>query len=57
MRTRLYFDGEPLNDTDPVLALILAGRRHTVSARRAADDAYEFNIVLQGEGETVFLEA
>ncbi len=55
--TRLYFDGEALNERDPVLALVPAGRRHTLIARRGADGAYEFDIVLQGQDETVFFEA
>lgn len=55
--TRLYFEGEPLNGTDPVLQLVPAARRATLIARRATDGAYEFDIVLQGEGETVFFDA
>ena len=55
--TRLYFEGEPLNETDPVLQLAPAERRPTLIARRGADGAYEFNVVLQGEGETVFFDA
>ena len=55
--TRMYFAGEPLNDTDPVLQLVPASRRDTLLARRQDDGAYEFNIVLQGDNETVFFEA
>ena len=47
--TRIYFEGEPLNATDPILQLVPAERRDTLIARRAGEGEYEFNIVLQGE--------
>jgi protocatechuate 3,4-dioxygenase alpha subunit len=53
--TRLYFEGDPANDTDPVLTLVPAHRRQTLIATRNGE-AYRFDIVLQGEGETVFFE-
>jgi protocatechuate 3,4-dioxygenase, alpha subunit len=55
--TRMYFEGEPLNETDPVLQLVPAERRDTLIARRRDDGEYAFNIVLQGDNETVFFEA
>jgi protocatechuate 3,4-dioxygenase, alpha subunit len=54
--TRMYFEGEPLNETDPVLQLVPPARRDTLIARRR-DQGYEFDIVLQGENETVFFDA
>ncbi len=51
--TRCYFDGDPANDADPVLALVPADRRHTLFARQDGD-AWRFDIVVSGEGETVF---
>ena len=54
--TRMYFEGEPLNQTDPTLALVPVERRHTLIAQRRGD-TYQFDIVLQGENETVFFEA
>jgi protocatechuate 3,4-dioxygenase alpha subunit len=55
--TRLYFDVETANATDPVLALIEpAGRRETLIARRVGEGAYRLDINLQGPQETVFLE-
>ena len=61
MFTRIYFAGEPANDTDPILALVPAERRGTLIARRGADDdgvpRYTFDIRLQGDDETVFFEA
>ena len=55
--TRLYFEDEPLNATDPILHLVPAERRDTLIARYAGSGIYEFNIVLQGTDETVFFEA
>ena len=55
--TRIYFEGEPLNATDRILQLVRAERRDTLIARRTGDGEYEFNVVLQGDGETVFFEA
>ncbi|WP_127127659.1 protocatechuate 3,4-dioxygenase subunit alpha [Georgenia sp. SYP-B2076] len=51
--TRIYFPGEPLNDTDPVLQSVPADRRGTLIARRDGD-GYRFDIRVQGPGETVF---
>jgi len=56
-QTGLYFDDEPTNDSDPVLALVPADRRKTLIARREEADGaivYRLNIILQGRGETVF---
>ena len=55
--TRLYFEDEDRNRTDPTLALVPAERRGTLLARKIADGRYRFDIVLQGERETVFFEA
>lgn len=54
--TRLYFEDEPANAEDPILALVPAGRRSTLLAKRVAPDRYRFDITLQGEGETVFFD-
>jgi protocatechuate 3,4-dioxygenase alpha subunit len=56
LATRIYFDDEPANAHDPVLALVPAERRHTLVARKEAEGVYAFDIRLQGEGETVFFE-
>lgn len=53
--TRLYFEGDSDNDADPILTLVPADRRQTLLATRGGE-AYRFDIVLQGEGETVFFE-
>lgn len=56
LATRIYFDDEPGNAQDPVLALVPAERRGTLIARRGADGVFRFDIRLQGEGETVFFD-
>ncbi len=54
--TRMYFDDEPSNSDDPILALVPAERRPTLIARRTAEDRYRFDVILQGSGETVFFD-
>jgi protocatechuate 3,4-dioxygenase alpha subunit len=54
--TRIYFEDEPANAADPVLGLVPAERRPTLLARRRGADRYEFDIVVQGPGETVFFD-
>jgi protocatechuate 3,4-dioxygenase alpha subunit len=56
--TRIYFgDDAAANAHDPVLATVPEDRRHTLIAEPSADgDGYEFDIRLQGDGETVFFE-
>ena len=54
--TRLYFEDEASNEDDPILALVPDERRATLIARRAEEGRYLFNLVLQGEGETVFFD-
>lgn len=54
--TRLYFEDESSNGEDAVLSLVPASRRGTLLAKRIGADAYRFDIVLQGAGETVFFD-
>jgi protocatechuate 3,4-dioxygenase alpha subunit len=57
LATRLYFEDGEGNDQDPILALVPQERRHTLIARkRSADGVWWLDIVLQGNGETVFFE-
>jgi protocatechuate 3,4-dioxygenase alpha subunit len=58
--TRIYFDGEPANASDPILALVPAEARNTLIAKRVTqggEPTYVFDIHLQGQNETVFFEA
>ncbi|MDH8660865.1 protocatechuate 3,4-dioxygenase subunit alpha, partial [Klebsiella pneumoniae] len=55
--TRIYFDDEPANASDPVLQVVPAERRATLVAKRQADGVeYRFDIRLQGDRETVFFD-
>jgi protocatechuate 3,4-dioxygenase alpha subunit len=54
--TRIYFEGEPGLEDDPVLELVPDDRRQTLIARRTAPGRYRFDIVLRGTGETVFFD-
>lgn len=51
--TRIYFPDEPATESDPILAGVDPARRPTLIAR-PGDDGYVFDIVLQGEHETLF---
>jgi protocatechuate 3,4-dioxygenase alpha subunit len=55
--TRLYFADEVANGSDPVLLSVPEHRRATLLAachQEGTRAVYRFDIVLQGEGETVF---
>lgn len=54
--TRMYFDGEPANAGDPLLALIEPKRRASLLAKPAGPGAYRWDIAMQGAGETVFFD-
>ena len=58
--TRLYFsDEEEANEKDPLLQRLPAHRRQTLIAKRVEAENvifYQFDIHMQGNQETVFLE-
>ena len=55
--TRIYFPGDSANGADPVLGLVPASRRATLIAqKRGKAGALEWNVILQGKGETVFFD-
>ncbi len=54
--TRLYFQGEALNDTDPLLALVPAERRATLIGQPMEPSTWRLDIRLRGGAETVFLD-
>ncbi len=56
LATRIYFPDEPGNVEDPVLNLVPEARRSTLVARRKAKGLLEWNVLLQGKGETVFFD-
>ena len=56
LNTRIYFDDED-NSADPLLARIEQRQRvETLIAKKVADGQYRFDVRLQGERETVFLD-
>ncbi|RXZ71918.1 protocatechuate 3,4-dioxygenase subunit alpha [Agromyces albus] len=55
--TRAYFDDEPdRNDRDRLLGDVDPARRSTLIAQADGEASYRFDIRLQGDGETVFLD-
>jgi protocatechuate 3,4-dioxygenase alpha subunit len=56
--TRIYFPGEVANDEDFVLNLVEPARRGTLIARTIVgeNNKLEWNVVLQGEQESVFFD-
>lgn len=58
LTSRIYFPGDPANAEDAVLATVPESRRATLVATPVAGKpgALEWNVRLQGEGETVFFD-
>jgi len=55
--TRLYFEDEPTNASDPILQSVPSERRATLLAQRETtgeESVYRFDIILQGVDETAF---
>jgi protocatechuate 3,4-dioxygenase alpha subunit len=60
LTTRIYFAGEPSNESDPILTTVTdpAARSTLLAARQGAHPTvvFRFDVVLQGEGETAFFD-
>jgi protocatechuate 3,4-dioxygenase, alpha subunit len=57
LTTRLYFEDEKLNETDPILSMIEdEPRRRSLIARKVSSETWQLDIRLQGDNETVFME-
>ena len=54
--TRIYFPDEASNAEDFALKVVEAGRRHTLVAKKSRDGRLQWNVVLQGQDETVFFD-
>jgi len=54
--TRLYFADDPASATDPILKLVPEGRRQTLLAQPVSANEYRFDVVVQGQNETVFFD-
>ena len=58
LTTRMYFPNDPRNAQDPILNLVPPERRATLIAGYSSSNAgaLEWNVILQGEHETVFFD-
>jgi len=54
--TRVYFADDPATAQDHVLNLVPAARRRTLIAERDSANDYRFDVIVQGDNETVFFE-
>jgi protocatechuate 3,4-dioxygenase, alpha subunit len=56
--SRIYFPGDSLHTSDPVLNSVDRSRRMTLIARKSeeSEGTLVWNVVLQGENETVFFD-
>lgn len=54
--TRLYFADDPGTAADPILKLVPEGRRQTLLAQPVSANEYRFDVVVQGQNETVFFD-
>jgi len=56
LTTRVYFPGEAANATDPILSLVPEARRGTIIAKKMADGVLHWDVLMQGDDETVFFD-
>lgn len=54
--TRVYFDDEATTGDDPVLKRVPPERRRTLIATSAGPKEYRFDVIVQGDHETVFFD-
>jgi len=54
--TRAYFADDPAVADDAVFKLVPEHRRHTLLAQATAPGEYSFDVIVQGEHETVFFD-
>ena len=54
--TRIYVPDEPANAADYALNLVPKERRSTLIAKKAGAGQLEWDVILQGPGETVFFD-
>jgi protocatechuate 3,4-dioxygenase alpha subunit len=56
LTTRVYFPDEPANATDPILNLVPAARRETIIAKKTENGVLHWDVLMQGDDETVFFD-
>lgn len=54
LMTRVYFDFDAANGADPVLLSVPAARRNTLIAHSEGTNSFHWDVILQGNEETVF---
>ena len=54
--TRLYFADDPDAASDPILQMVPTDRRQTLIAQPTSAGEYSFDVIVQGENETVFFD-
>ena len=54
--TRVYFPDEPGNANDPILNLVQPTRRQTLIARKTSEGVLRWDVLMQGDDETVFFD-
>jgi protocatechuate 3,4-dioxygenase, alpha subunit len=56
LNSRIYFPADPANAEDAVLRSVVPARRDTLIAKSSTAGKLEWNVILQGDGETVFFD-
>jgi len=58
LTTRIYFPGDPLNESDEILQRVEPARRKTLllAPLAAGTGHFRWDIHMQGEAETVFFD-
>ncbi len=56
LTTRLYFPDKAANAADPILSLVPEARRGTIIARKKDDGVLHWDVLMQGDDETVFFD-
>lgn len=54
--TRVYFPDDPANANDPILNLVPPARRQTLIARKCGEGVLRWDVLMQGNDETVFFD-
>ena len=52
--SRVYFEDEYANGSDPVLLTVASERRSTLIAKSDGENRFRWDVILQGSNETVF---
>ncbi|MFW2373139.1 MAG: protocatechuate 3,4-dioxygenase subunit alpha [Gammaproteobacteria bacterium] len=56
LATRMYFANDAANTDDPILKLVPTQRHATLMAQAVGEGELQWNIIVQGENETVFFD-